>query len=83
MSTIKATAGTSTIKATAGTSAQVIPFPTGLRHQEIAARLASASPALIGLSSNPLRRAFIAGYLDCLMENAVQKTAPPPARRRR
>lgn len=62
-------------------SALVIPFPTGLRHQEIATRLDYASsPALISLSPNPLRRAFIAGYLDCLMQNNAALKIDPPAR---
>lgn len=49
-------------------SSNIIPFPAGLRNADIDSSIKRCRHTLASLAPSAERRAYIAGYLDCLME---------------
>lgn len=59
----------------------VIPFPLGLRKVEIKERVNEAR-RMVGLHHSTERRAYITGWLDCMLQNITEQPEPAkPARR--
>lgn len=63
-------------------SALIIPFPAGLQAAAISGRLQDAR-LMPALAPTAERRAYITGYLDCMLRQMADEPAVPPASRRK